>query len=58
MFDNLTVSDNFLIGRERTWPRWLGPLGFLSAKDEQRQWREHAECVERQPCLARRTRSA
>ena len=45
VFDNLTVSDNFLIGRERTWPRWLGPLGFLSAKDEQRQWREHASAL-------------
>src|SRR4051812_22230899 len=45
VFDNLTVSDNFLIGREQTWPRWLGPLGFLSAKDEQRQWREHASAL-------------
>lgn len=42
VFDNLTVSDNFLIGREETWPRWLGPLGFLSAREEQNQWREHA----------------
>ena len=45
VFDNLTVSDNFLIGREQTWPRWLGPLGFLLAKDEQRQWREHASAL-------------
>ena len=45
VFDNLTVSDNFLIGREQTWPSWLGPLGFLSAKDEQRQWREHASAL-------------
>jgi D-xylose transport system ATP-binding protein len=45
VFDNLTVSDNFLIGRERTWPSWLGPLGLLSAKDEQRQWREHASSL-------------
>lgn len=42
VFDNLTVSDNFLIGREQTWPRWMGPLGFLSARAEQKQWREHA----------------
>jgi len=45
VFDNLSVSDNFLIGRERTWPRWLGPLGLLSARDEQRQWREHASSL-------------
>jgi ABC-type sugar transport system ATPase subunit len=45
VFDNLTVSDNFLIGREQTWPGWLGPLGLLSAKDEQRQWREHASSL-------------
>ncbi|MBN9217198.1 MAG: sugar ABC transporter ATP-binding protein [Mesorhizobium sp.] len=45
VFDNLTVSDNFLIGREQTWPRWLGPLGFLSARQEQRQWREHASAL-------------
>jgi len=45
VFDNLTVSDNFLIGRERTWPSWLGPLGLLSARDEQRQWREHASSL-------------
>jgi ABC-type sugar transport system ATPase subunit len=45
VFDNLTVSDNFLIGREQTWPGWLGPLGLLSAKHEQRQWREHASSL-------------
>ncbi len=45
VFDNLTVSDNFLIGRERTRPRWLGPLGFISAKEEQKQWREHASAL-------------
>jgi ABC-type sugar transport system ATPase subunit len=45
VFDNLTVSDNFLIGREQTWPGWLGPLGLLSAKREQRQWREHASSL-------------
>lgn len=45
VFDNLTVSDNFLIGREQTWPPWLGPLGFLSAGREQRQWREHASAL-------------
>jgi ABC-type sugar transport system ATPase subunit len=45
VFDNLSVSDNFLIGRERTWPHWLGPLGLLSARDEQRQWREHASSL-------------
>lgn len=45
VFDNLTVSDNFLIGREQTRPRWLGPLGFLSAGQEQRQWRQHASAL-------------
>jgi D-xylose transport system ATP-binding protein len=45
VFDNLTVSDNFLIGREQTSPRWLGPLGFLSGKDEQRQWMESAQSL-------------
>ena len=42
VFDNLTVSDNFLIGRETTWPRWMGPLGFISARGERASWKQHA----------------
>jgi ABC-type sugar transport system ATPase subunit len=42
VFDNLTVSDNFLIGRETTWPRWMGPLGFISARSERESWTQHA----------------
>lgn len=42
VFDNLTVSDNFLIGRESPRPRWMGSLGFLSAKEERALWRRHA----------------
>jgi ABC-type sugar transport system ATPase subunit len=45
VFDNLTVSDNFLIGREEVRPRWLGPLGFLSAKREQQQWLTQASAL-------------
>ncbi|MES2433136.1 MAG: ATP-binding cassette domain-containing protein [Pseudomonadota bacterium] len=42
VFDNLTVSDNFLIGHETTWPRWMGRLGFVSARAERESWRKHA----------------
>lgn len=42
VFDNLTVSDNFLIGREEPWPPWLGPLGLISARRERASWRRHA----------------
>ncbi|GLS19472.1 ABC transporter ATP-binding protein [Labrys miyagiensis] len=42
VFDNLTVSDNFLIGRETTWPRWMGPLGFISTRGERASWTQHA----------------
>jgi ABC-type sugar transport system ATPase subunit len=45
VFDNLTVSDNFLIGREETYPRWLGPLGLLSSKQEHQVWRDHASAL-------------
>jgi ABC-type sugar transport system ATPase subunit len=45
VFDNLNVSDNFLIGREQPWPKWLGPLGLISAKQEQAQWREHSSAL-------------
>lgn len=42
VFDNLTVSDNFLIGHESPRPRWMGPFGFLSAKKERDLWHKHA----------------
>ena len=43
VLDNLDVSSNFLIGREETWPRWLGPLGFLNARKEADQWIEQTK---------------
>jgi ABC-type sugar transport system ATPase subunit len=42
VLDNLDVASNFLIGRERTWPRWLGPLGFVNPTREADQWIEYA----------------
>lgn len=45
VFDNLSVSDNFLIGRETTWPRWMGPLGFVSARAERAAWRKQAAAL-------------
>lgn len=43
VFDNLTVAENFSIGRERTTPRWLGPLGFISNRNDTASWKEHAQ---------------
>ncbi|MCW6513217.1 ATP-binding cassette domain-containing protein [Lichenifustis flavocetrariae] len=43
VFDNLTVAENFSIGRERVSPRWLGPLGFLSTRNDTASWIEHAQ---------------
>ena len=43
VFDNLTVSDNFLIGREEPWPKWMGPLGLLSSQGEKGQWSSYAK---------------
>lgn len=45
VFDNLDVASNFLIGRERPRPRWLGPLGLLSTKGEERAWTDHASSL-------------
>ncbi len=42
VLDNLDVASNFYIGREKTWPRWLGPLGFLNATREAEEWRRQA----------------
>ena len=42
VLDNLDVASNFYIGRERTWPRWLGPLGFLNAGSEAEGWTREA----------------
>ncbi|MBX5193661.1 sugar ABC transporter ATP-binding protein [Rhizobium sp. NZLR3b] len=43
VLDNLDVSSNFYIGRERTWPRWLGTLGFLNAAREESGWTQQAK---------------
>lgn len=45
VLDNLDVASNFYIGRERTWPRWLGPLGFLNASREASGWIAEAEAL-------------
>lgn len=45
VLDNLDVSSNFYIGRENTWPRWLGPLGFLNASREASGWMQQAESL-------------
>ena len=45
VLDNLDVASNFYIGREKTWPRWLGPLGFLNAAREAEGWTRQAEAL-------------
>ena len=45
VLDNLDVASNFYIGREATWPRWLGPLGFLNAAREAEGWTSQAEAL-------------
>ena len=45
VLDNLDVASNFYIGREKTWPRWLGPLGFLNAAREAEGWTSQAEAL-------------
>ena len=42
VFDNLDVASNFAIGRERPWPSWLGPLGYLRPRRQWEDWRKHA----------------
>lgn len=46
VFDNLNVLENFFMGRELRFPRWLGPLGFLSLRSMERTWREQVERLE------------
>jgi D-xylose transport system ATP-binding protein len=43
VLDNLDVASNFFIGREKTWPRWMGPLGFLNQRSEAGGWIRQAE---------------
>lgn len=45
VLDNLDVASNFYIGREKTWPRWLGPLGFLNAAREAESWTAEAKAL-------------
>lgn len=45
VLDNLDVASNFYIGRENTWPRWLGPLGFLNAAREAEGWTSQAKAL-------------
>ena len=45
VLDNLDVASNFYIGRERTWPRWLGPLGFLNVAQEAEGWTNQAKAL-------------
>ena len=40
VFDNLTASANFYIGREMTRPSWLGGLGWMRSKAMQQATRE------------------
>jgi len=42
VLDNLNVASNFYIGREKTWPRWMGPFGFLNTTRESSGWTEVA----------------
>jgi len=42
VLDNLDVASNFYIGREKTWPGWLGPLGFLNVGKEAEGWTSQA----------------
>jgi D-xylose transport system ATP-binding protein len=44
LFDNLSASQNFFVGRELRWPRWLGPFGLLR---ERAMRTETDELVER-----------
>jgi ABC-type sugar transport system ATPase subunit len=45
VLDNLDVASNFYIGREQTWPRWLGPLGFLNVAQEASGWMSEARTL-------------
>lgn len=33
LFDNMSAAQNFFAGREMTWPRWAGVLGFTRRRD-------------------------
>jgi D-xylose transport system ATP-binding protein len=43
LFDNLRPAENFYVGRELTWPRWLGPLGILRKREMRSQTEEVIE---------------
>ncbi|WP_332302776.1 ATP-binding cassette domain-containing protein [Rhizobium sp. GR12] len=38
VLDNMDVASNFYIGREKIWPSWLGPFGFLNKAREATGW--------------------
>lgn len=42
LFDNLSVMANLFVGRERTQPPALGPIGFLMERAMAEQWQEFA----------------
>lgn len=45
VLDNLDVASNFYVGREKTWPRWMGPFGFLNTNREAAGWKDAAETL-------------
>lgn len=45
VLDNLDVASNFYVGREKTWPRWMGPFGFLNTNREAAGWTDAAETL-------------
>ncbi len=45
VFDNLDVASNFSIGREKPWPSWLGPLGYVSPKKQADEWKQYANTL-------------
>ena len=45
VLDNLDVVANFFIGRERPWPSWLVPLGFLNHDRMADEWIAHAKAL-------------
>lgn len=45
VLDNLNVSSNFYIGREKTWPSWMGPFGFLNTARESSGWTASAHAL-------------
>jgi ABC-type sugar transport system ATPase subunit len=43
LFDNLSATANFFIGRELTGPRWLRRLAFLQERQMAQEWQEHLD---------------